>query len=210
MIVDDHDLTLYAIKAVTEEWEDIELVGSFFSAEDAIVELERNHADVVMMDIRMPGLDGIEACQLITSRFSASRVLMMTHYNHEENFLSSVQAGASGYISKSANSAEFLRAIRRVANGQHHIDVEAFEYAFAGLKLRDDTRVKGVLSNLSKREEQVLILIGKGLTNREIGQRLLIAETTVRNHVTRLFSKAGFANRAEAAAFAARYRLAES
>ena len=209
MIVDDHDLTLYAIKAVVGECDDIELVSTFLSAEDAIAELESCRPDVVLMDIRMPNLDGIEACRIISNRMPQSRVLMMTHYNREDHFISSIQAGASGYLLKSADSAELLKAIRRVANGHNHLDAEVFGHAFASLRSRDDIKESSVLRHLSKREVQVLILIGKGLSNREIGYQLAISDTTVRNHVTRLFSKTGFTSRTQAAAFAVRHALDE-
>ncbi len=206
MIVDDHEVVRLGLRAVLEPEDDIQVVADAATADAAIREARIKRPNVVLMDVRMPGKDGIQACREIRERLPATRVLMLTSYSEEQAVLAAVLAGASGYLLKNVGRAELLRAIRVVAAGESLLDPAVTSSVLARLKelsSREDPEV----ALLSKREREVMALVAEGRTNKEIAGELIISENTARNHVSRILDKLGLTRRSEAATFAAQHGL---
>ena len=206
MIVDDHEVVRLGLRAVLEPEDDIQVVADAATADAAIREARIKRPNVVLMDVRMPGKDGIQACREIRERLPATRVLMLTSYSEEQAVLAAVLAGASGYLLKNVGRAELLRAIRVVAAGESLLDPAVTSAVLARLKdlsTREDPQV----ALLSKREREVMALVAEGRTNKEIAGELIISENTARNHVSRILDKLGLIRRSEAATFAAQHGL---
>ena len=206
MIVDDHEVVRLGLRAVLEPEDDIQVVADAGTADAAIREAQIKRPNVVLMDVRMPGKDGIQACREIRDRLPGTRVLMLTSYSEEQAVLAAVLAGASGYLLKNVGRAELLRAIRVVAAGESLLDPAVTSAVLARLKdlsTREDPQV----ALLSKREREVMALVAEGRTNKEIAGELIISENTARNHVSRILDKLGLTRRSEAATFAAQHGL---
>ncbi len=207
MIVDDHEIVRLGLKAVLELEADMELVGEYGNAQSALREARFHRPDVVLMDVRMPGMDGIEACRLLRAELPETRVLMLTSHSDEDAVLSSIMAGASGYLLKNLGRAELLSAIRATAGGKSLLDPAVTSRVLARLKELTAREQAREVAMLSDREKEVLSLIASGLTNKEIAARLVISENTARNHVSRILEKLGLTRRSEAATFAAEHGL---
>ena len=206
MIVDDHEVVRLGLRAVLEPEDDIQVVADAGTADAAIREAQIRRPNVILMDVRMPGKDGIQACRELRERLPDTRVLMLTSYGEEQAVLAAVLAGASGYLLKNVGRAELLRAIRVVAAGESLLDPAVTSAVLARLKdlsTREDPQV----ALLSKREREVMALVAEGRTNKEIAGELIISENTARNHVSRILDKLGLTRRSEAATFAAQHGL---
>lgn len=162
--------------------------------------------DVIVMDVRLPGMSGIAACKAIVERFPNIKVLMLSSHVDEETVHEAILAGASGYLVKRIDGDRIIDAVRRVSDGESVIDPAATAKLFN--QIRDGTAGDPVFSQLTDREVRILELIADGLTNREIADKVYLAEKTVKNYISRLLAKLGLRNRNEAAAYMAR-RLAE-
>ena len=207
LIVDDHEVVRLGLRAALEPEDDIEVVGDLGDAEVALTEAEIARPDVVLMDVRMPGMDGIEACRALKESLPETRVVMLTSFSDEQAVSASIIAGASGYLLKNARRAELLRAVRAVARGESLLDPSVLAPVlerFRDLEAKEQTRE---VASLSPREREVLALVAEGLTNKQIAAQLVISENTARNHVSHILDKLGLTRRSEAAAFAARRGL---
>lgn len=206
MIVDDHEVVRLGLRAVLEPEDDIRVVADAGTADAAIREAQIKRPNVVLMDVRMPGKDGIQACRELRELLPDTRVLILTSYSEEQAVLAAVLAGASGYLLKNVGRAELLRAIRVVAGGESLLDPAVTSVVLARLKdlsTREDPQV----ALLSQREREVVALVAEGRTNKEIASDLIISENTARNHVSRILDKLGLTRRSEAATFAAQHGL---
>ena len=210
MVVDDHELVRMGLKAILEAEDDIEVVGEASSAREAISAVPYLSPSVVLMDIRMEGMNGIEACRLIKSASPRVNVVMLTSFSEEEAVMSSIMAGASGYLLKNLGRADLLKSIRVVAQGQNLLDPAVTSKVMERLRQLTSKEQDRALDVISVREKEVLALIAQGLTNKEIAEKLFISENTARNHVSRILEKLGLARRSEAAAFAAQHGLLDS
>ncbi len=210
MVVDDHELVRMGLKAILEAEDDIEVVGEASSAREAISAVPYLSPSVVLMDIRMEGMNGIEACRLIKSASPRVNVVMLTSFSEEEAVMSSIMAGASGYLLKNLGRADLLKSIRAVAQGQNLLDPAVTSKVMERLRQLTAKEQDRALDVISVREKEVLALIAQGLTNKEIAEKLFISENTARNHVSRILDKLGLARRSEAAAFAAQHGLLDS
>jgi two-component system response regulator DevR len=159
------------------------------------------------MDIRMPGLSGVDACQQIVHQLPDTRVVILTSYAEDELLFAAIRAGASGYVLKRIGSDDLLRTIETVGRGESALDPAMTEAVFREVRQAEKSKDAAVFADLSAQEMRVLALIADGLTNREIAGRLFLGEGTVRNYVSNLLSKLHLANRAEAAAFAVQHRI---
>jgi len=164
--------------------------------------------DVVVMDVRMPDKSGIEACREILANFPDVRVLMLTSYADEEALMASIMAGASGYVLKRVKGADLIEDIRRVARGESLLDPDMVERLFE--RLRHGTREDPKLAQLTEQERKILDLIADGLTNRQIAEKMFLAEKTVKNYVSTILAKMGMSNRSEAAAYVARLEAGQN
>jgi DNA-binding NarL/FixJ family response regulator len=203
-LLDDHEIVRRGLRELLEEEDDLEVVGEAGTAEEAYGRIPATSPHVAVLDVRLPDGDGIEVCREIRSRHPEIACIMLTSFGDDEAVYASVMAGASGYLLKQIRGTDLVDGIRRVASGQSLLDPSVTARLLERLRTRD---AEDELAALTPQERTILELIGEGLTNRQIGERMFLAEKTVKNYVSNLFSKLGMSRRTEAAAYAT--RLAE-
>ena len=209
LLVDDHEVVRLGLKALLERHPQFDIIGEASSAREALEQVANHHPDVVVMDIRLPGTSGIEACEEITTRFPETRVLMLTSYAEDEMLFSAIRAGASGYVLKQIGGEELVRALEAVARGEALLDPAVTQRVFQEVRRAVKEEEASAFIHLSQQEKHVLLLVSEGKTNREIAKSLFLGEGTVRNYVSSILSKLGVSNRAEAAAYAVEHNLRE-
>lgn len=198
-IVDDDALVRAGLRAMLASADEIDIVGEADDGAHAQELVSRTSPDVVVMDIRMPNLDGIEATRLITREAGAPRVLVLTTFQLDKHVFAAIEAGASGFLLKDTPPRELIDAVRVVAAGDamlspSHTQALLDRFADAGRETRREA-AKALLAKLSPREHEVALALAEGLSNAEIGARLFCSEATVKTHLTRVFTKTGDANR---------------
>jgi DNA-binding NarL/FixJ family response regulator len=203
-LLDDHEVVRRGVASMLAIEKDIEVVGEAGTAEQAIARIPAARPHVAVLDVRLPDGDGVNVCREIRSAMPEVACLMLTSFADEEALFDAVMAGAAGYVLKEIHSSDLVGAIRTVASGQSLLDPRSTAQMLNRLR-RNPTR-NDPLADLSDQERKILELIGEGLTNRQIGERLFIAEKTVKNYVSALFAKLGMQRRTQAAALAARLR----
>jgi DNA-binding NarL/FixJ family response regulator len=205
MIVDDHEVVRMGLKAALDIEPDFTVVAEAGSGQEAIDKARAHRPDIVLMDVRMDGMDGIEACREIRSEFPETRVLMLTSFAEEETVLAALLAGAAGYVLKNVARSRLLEALRSVARGETMLDSKVTKGVLEKLVAGNDKPESD--DELTPREREVLVLIAEGATNKEIASKLVVSENTARNHVSHILGKLGFNRRSEAAAYAVRKGL---
>jgi DNA-binding NarL/FixJ family response regulator len=202
LIADDHPVFRFGLRALCLAEPDIELVGEAQSGEDAVAQTEALQPDVVVMDLNMPGMNGIEATRQIVTSNPQIGVLVVTMFEDDDSVFAAIRAGARGYLLKGGAGDEAVRAIRVVAAGEAifgpAIAQRLIEYFAAGSRDRLHALPPAAFPDLTEREREVLDLIARGLTNTTIAERLSLSPKTVRNHVSNVFSKLQVAGRAQA------------
>lgn len=209
ILVDDHEVVRLGLKALLEHHPQFEVVGEAGTAKEALEQVERYQPDVVLMDIRLPGASGIEACEEIMRSYPQTRVIMLTSYAEDEMLFSAIRAGASGYVLKQISSDDLIRAVEAVGRGEALLDPAVTQRVFQEVRRAVKEEEASAFANLSQQERHVLLLVSEGKTNREIAKALFLGEGTVRNYVSSILSKLGVSNRAEAAAYAVEHNLKE-
>lgn len=207
MIVDDHEVVRLGMHAAFELESDIAIVGEASSGAEAVAKVGVLDPQVILMDVRMSNGDGIEACRDIKSSHPDIAVLMITSYSDDEAVFHSVMAGASGYLIKNARRDDLLKAVRLVASGQSLLNNTTTQ--------KTVTRINNIASGaahvpgeeLTEREREVLALVSRGYTNKQIAETLYVSEKTARNHVSHILDKLGLSRRSEAAAFAVEHKI---
>jgi DNA-binding NarL/FixJ family response regulator len=197
VLVDDHEMVRRGIGELLSAEHDIEIVGEASTAAQATARILALVPDVVVLDVRLPDGSGIDVCREIRSQYPAIRCLMLTAYDDEEAMASALLAGASGYVLKDINGAGLLESLRKVATGKTLLNPLLTSRLVTKMTVRADADPR--LGSLTGRENQILALIADGLTNRQIGDRLSIAEKTVKNYVSGILSKLGLQRRTQAA-----------
>lgn len=210
MLVDDHEVVRMGMRALLERQVDFEVVAEAATEEDAVKEAAVSKPDIILMDIRLAGGSGIEACRQISSAQSETKIIMLTSYAEDELLFSAIQAGAIGYVLKQADSRELLRAIHSAAQGGGALDPSLTQRVFEEVRRSVERKEADRFSELSDKEKQVLLHLVEGETNKIIAEQLFLSEGTVRNYVSNIFSKLGVSNRAEAAAYAIQHRLKDN
>jgi len=213
VIVDDHALFRRGLRSLLEAEDGIEVVGEAADGETSIAVVAACQPDVVVMDVRMPRLGGIEATRAITEAAPAVRVIMLTVSEDEDDLLEAVKAGAAGYLLKEIDVDEVAAAVRCVASGQSLISPSMAAHlltAFATLARQVDERRSAPAPRLTERELEVLRHVAQGLSNREIAGQLYISENTVKNHVRNILEKLHLHSRMEAVVYAVRENLLDS
>jgi DNA-binding NarL/FixJ family response regulator len=205
-LLDDHEVVRRGLKALLNAEADIEVVGEAGTAQSAMNRLLVLRPDVAVLDVRLPDGDGVTVCREIRSALAGTACLMLTAYGNDQALLGAIMAGAAGYVMKQASGAELVDAIRVVAAGNSTLDAHATERIMQ--RLRERAADTNPVSALSAQEKRVLGLIGEGLSNREMAERMVLSEKTVKNYVASVLAKLGMHRRSQAAALAA--RLAES
>ncbi|WP_308314972.1 response regulator transcription factor [Streptomyces sp. C10-9-1] len=203
-LLDDHEVVRRGVRELLSMEPDIEVVGEAGTAAEALVRVAATTPDVAVLDIRLPDGSGVEVCREIRSQNENIACLMLTSFSDDEALFDAIMAGASGYVLKAIRGDELLGAVRDVAAGRSLLDPVAtarvLERLRDGGRPRDDER----LANLTEQERRILDLIGEGLTNRAIGERLHLAEKTIKNYVSSLLAKLNMQRRSQAAAYVAR------
>ncbi|MBK3566899.1 response regulator transcription factor [Streptomyces sp. MBT62] len=202
-LLDDHEVVRRGVHELLSVEDDIEVVGEAGTAADALVRIPAVRPDVAILDVRLPDGSGVEVCREIRARDESVRCLMLTSYADDEALFDAIMAGASGYVLKAIRGNELLSAVRDVAAGKSLLDPVATARVLERLRnggAEPDDRFDA----LTDQERRILDLIGEGLTNRAIGERLHLAEKTIKNYVSSLLSKLGMERRSQAAAYVAR------
>ncbi|MBK1783074.1 response regulator transcription factor [Prauserella cavernicola] len=210
LLVDDQQLVRAGLRMLCGTTEDLEVVGEADNGHQATQLVEQTLPDVVLMDLRMPGVDGITATSRILAARPSTRILVLTTFDDDEHLYPALAAGAHGFLAKDAAPEEVLDAVRRVAAGDSPFSREVLNRLVrTAVSARETDRDRQVprLTELTDRERDVLGLVGDGLSNGEIAQRLHIGVTTVKTHVASLMSKTGSTNRVRLAVLAARAEL---
>ncbi|GAA3791437.1 response regulator [Streptomyces phyllanthi] len=202
-LLDDHEVVRRGVRDLLNDEPDISVIGEAGTVEQALVRVPALRPQVAVLDVRLPDGDGVTVCRELRSRMPELACLMLTSFDDEEALLDSIMAGASGYVLKQIQGTDLVSAVRTVAAGQSLLDPSATAKVMA--RLRQDQQPEeepDALPGLTAREREILALIGEGLTNRQIGQRLYLAEKTVKNHISRLLAKLGVERRIQAAVIA--------
>jgi DNA-binding NarL/FixJ family response regulator len=205
VLVDDHEVVRNGIKSLLAETQDVSVVGEAGTVKDAIERAVWARPDVVIMDVRLPDGSGIEATREIRARLPNTQVLMLTTFSDDEALFASIMAGAAGYVLKQIKGADLVRAVQTVGRGESLLDPAVTKGLLDRLRRGKHLLKDERLARLSAQEERILEMIAEGKTNREIGDKLHLAEKTVKNYVTSILSKLEVARRAEAAAYLARH-----
>jgi two-component system response regulator DevR len=201
-LLDDHEIVRRGLKELLEGEEDLVVVGEAGTAAEALIAIPATAPDVAVLDVRLPDGDGVEVCREIRSAHPEINCLMLTSYADDEALFSAILAGAAGYVLKQVRGTDLIDAIRRVAQGQSLLDPGVTARVLE--RLRSPQAPDEHLASLSEQERRILDLIAEGLTNRQIGERMYLAEKTVKNYVSNVLMKLGMSRRSEAAAYAAR------
>jgi DNA-binding NarL/FixJ family response regulator len=203
-LLDDHEVVRRGLRELLDAEDDLEVVGEAGTAEEALSRIPPTKPQVAVLDVRLPDGDGVEVCREIRSKQPEVNCLMLTSFADDEALFSAIMAGAAGYVLKQVKGTDLVDAVRRVGAGESLLDPAVTRRVLERLRTKPED---DELSGLTDQEKRILDLIGEGLTNRQIGERMFLAEKTVKNYVSNLFAKLGMSRRTEAAAFAA--RLAE-
>jgi DNA-binding NarL/FixJ family response regulator len=201
-LLDDHEIVRRGVKEVLEAEPDITVVGEAGTASSALARIPALKPDVAVLDVRLPDGDGVSVCRDIRSKLPEVACLMLTSYGDDEALFDAIMAGAAGYVLKQIRGTDLVGAVRTVASGESMLDPEAASRVMK--RMREQATRSDPLAGLTDQERRILELIGEGLTNRQIGERMFLAEKTVKNYVSALFAKLGMERRTQAAAYAAR------
>lgn len=200
-LVDDHEVVRRGIAAVIQAAPDLEIVGEAAACGEAMRRIAVTRPDVVILDVHLPDGSGIDLCRAIRQEHVEMRCLILTAYDDEDAMVAAVMAGAHGHLLKTVRTADLPEAVRAVAAGRRLLDPETVRRATTPLLLGSSDSRDPRFASLSLRERQILALIADALTNRQIADRLGLAEKTVKNYVTSMLGKLGFAHRTQAAVF---------
>ncbi len=207
LLLDDHEVVRRGVHDLLEAQPDITVVGEAATGEQAVARGTALRPDVGVLDIRLPDGNGVLVCRELRDRMPEMACLMLTSFDDDQALLDAIMAGASGFVLKQIKGDDLVCAVRTVSAGKSMLDPSTTARLMSSLRGTDDSGaepVRSALSGLSPREREILDLIGEGLTNSEIGERLFLSEKTVKNHVSRLLSKLGVERRVQAAVLVAR------
>jgi two-component system, NarL family, response regulator DevR len=204
MLVDDHEVVRQGLRALLEAEADLEVIAEAGDGREAIDVARIHEPDVVVMDVRMPDMNGVEACRGIRDLRPDTQVIMLTSYSDDEALFKSIMAGAAGFVLKQIRGGDLVDAIRKVGSGQSLLDPNVTQRVLERLRKSkyDDTDPK--LARLSPQEDRILDMVGQGLTNRQIAEQIHLSDKTVKNYVSSILSKLEVHRRSEAAAYVAR------
>lgn len=207
LIVDDHEVVRVGLRALLDRHPGFIVVDEAGTAREAIQKTLLHRPDVVVMDIRLPGRSGIDACRDIVAQSPQTRVIILTSYAEDELLFDAIEAGACGYVLKQIGSDDLIRAIETVGRGEALLDPSVTRQVLERVREAARKDEAAAFAELTEQELRVLALIAEGKTNRQIARALYLGEGTVRNYVSSILGKLGVTNRAEAAAFAVRHHL---
>ena len=203
-LLDDHEVVRRGVADLLEAEPDLTVVGEAATAAEALARVPAVRPDVAVLDVRLPDGDGVTVCRELRSQLPDLRCLMLTSFADDDALFDAIMAGASGYVLKQIRGTDLVGAVRTVASGQSLLDPRTTAAVLE--RMRTAAERKGPVAELSEQERTVLALIGEGLTNREIGERMFLAEKTVKNYVSHLLAKLGMQRRTQAAILATELR----
>lgn len=204
-LLDDHEVVRRGVADLLDSEPDLTVVGEAGTAAEALARVPAARPDVAVLDVRLPDGDGVTVCRELRSRLPDLRCLMLTSFDDDDALFDAIMAGASGYVLKQIRGIDLVGAVRTVASGQSLLDPRTTAQVLARMRAATE---KDPLDLLSDQERTVLVLIGEGLTNRQIGERMFLAEKTVKNYVSHLLAKLGMQRRTQAAILATELRRA--
>ena len=206
-LLDDHEIVRQGLKALLESEPDLEVVGEASNAAEALARVPALKPDVAVLDVRLPDGDGITVCRELRSALPDLACLMLTSFGDDDALVSAIMAGASGYVLKQIRGSDLVGAVRTVGRGGSLLDPAATARLLH--RMRTESSRKDPLEALTDQERKILDLIGEGLTNREIGERMFLAEKTVKNYVSSVLSKLGLVRRTQAAVLIAEMKAGQ-
>ncbi|CAB4558768.1 unannotated protein [freshwater metagenome] len=207
-LVDDHEIVRRGVRELLDSTDDISVIGEAGTVVDALFLIPQNLPDILVLDVRLPDGSGIEVCREIRSEHPEVRCLMLTAFEEDDALLNAVLAGADGFVLKKIQGNELVEAVRAIAGGRSLLDATNLDSARGRLRTRGDN-ADARLQYLTPQELRILECLADGLTNRQIAEKMFLAEKTVKNYVSSLLSKMGVSRRTEAAVFAARKQVRE-
>ena len=207
LIVDDHEVVRVGLRALLERHPNFTVVDEAGTAQEALRKAIQHQPDVVVMDIRLPGRNGIHACQDIVAKMPETKVIILTSFAEDDLLFDAISAGACGYVLKQIGSDDLVRAIETVGRGEALLDPAVTQQVFQRVREAARQENAAAFSDLTEQELRVLSQVSEGKTNREIAKSLYLGEGTVRNYVSSILSKLNLTNRAEAAAYAVQHGL---
>ena len=207
MIVDDHEVVRMGLKMLFQGEKDIRIVGEAADAETALKTIVNSQPDVVIMDVRLPGKDGLEACSEIHQQFPDVRVVMLTSYLDDNSLSGALRVGASGFVLKTVGNQELLRAIHAAQRGEIALDPQTAARLVSQYQSLENKVEGQIFKSLSPREIDVLNCIIQGMTNKEAGKELNLSEVTVRNYLSNILEKVNLKNRTELVSFALKHHF---
>jgi two-component system, NarL family, response regulator DevR len=207
LVVDDHQVVCLGLQTLLKLKPDFEVVGQAATAGEAIAAVERLRPQVVLMDLRLPGRSGVEACREVKARWPDTHVIILTSYADDNLVLEAISAGAEGYILKRVKDDELVEGIRAVVRGEAILDPAVTPQLLARIRRAEQADIEQAFQDLSVRELEVLALVTEGKSNAQIAQVLNLSEKTVGHHVSAIIAKLDFTNRIEAATYAVRHHI---
>lgn len=207
MIVDDHEVVRLGLRTLLDRHPDFTVIDEVGTAREAVEKTLHQNPDVVVMDVRLQGGSGIEACREIMSQAPDVKVIILTSYAEDELLFDAISAGAAGYVLKQIGGDELVRSIEAVGRGEALLDPSLVQKVFARVREAVRKEEAAAFTDLTDQELRVLAQVAEGKTNREIAKALYLGEGTVRNYVSSILSKLNLTNRAEAAAYAVQHSL---
>jgi DNA-binding NarL/FixJ family response regulator len=207
-LLDDHEVVRRGVASLLETEPDIQVIGEASTAQQALARIPALRPNVAVLDVRLPDGNGVAVCREIRSQMPEVACLMLTSFTDDDALFDAVMAGAAGFVLKQIHGTDLVGAVRTVASGQSLLDPRSTARMMA--RLRDQASRRDPLAVLSDQERRILELIGEGLTNRQIGERMYLAEKTVKNYVSNLLAKLDMQRRTQAAALAAQLKAEEA
>lgn len=209
LLVDDHAVVRLGLNTLLSDEREIIIVGEAANADQAMKQVDLLKPDVVILDIQIPGKNGIDVCKNIVSQYPNSKVVMLTSHTSDEFITQAIRAGASGYVLKQVGNEELLRAIKAAYAGEMAFDTQTTSQMVKTYKKLEKEAEDSIFADISQRELQVMVLVAEGQSNKEIGKKLNLSEITIRNYVSNILSKLNFRNRIDIARFAIQHHLEE-
>lgn len=209
LLVDDHEVVRLGLRGLLDHHPGFEVVGEASAEAEAVEKALKLEPDLILMDIRLAGGSGVDACQQIMQELPKTKVIMLTSYAEDEMLFAAIRAGAAGYVLKQVGSNDLIRSIEAASRGEATLDPSLTQRVFSEIRHSIQKEEAAAFGGLTAQEMQVLALIAEGKTNREIATSLFLSEGTVRNYVSSVLAKLKVSNRAEAAAYAIQHHLAD-
>ncbi len=207
LIVDDHEVVRLGVRALIDRQPGMEVVGEAGTVREAVTQTRHLQPDVVVLDIRLPGGSGLDACRQIKDYRPETRIIILTSFPDDEVIFDAIASGADGYVLKEIGSDDLIRALERIGRGESLLDPSVTDRVFAKMREVRERERADAFAGLSERQMHILARVAEGETNREIGAGLYLSEKTVRNYLSEILRELDVTSRAQAAAYAARHRI---